>query len=309
MSVNLDLSVVSDRNWTVVQLDDAWGSRPDEPTRHYIGASGIGDECDAYHALSLRGFPGTDPDKPNVLRIFRDGHRIEEDVVSDMRKAGITVYDEDPQTFKQFNHSELGGHVQGNLDGIVDLSTIPRLGIQEWADLEIKSMNEKKWKEFKGKGIKISHPKYYAQMQFNMGLGYDRIVGDDWVPKRTKCMMVAYNKNTSEYWVEIIDYDDFYFNMLVARAERALNERATRVSDKGIDGWPCRFCFKKEACWDMNFDIPRECSKCIHSSPAEDRGWYCNKHDHFAHLPCEDWERWTPLDLPSKEKGKTEDAS
>jgi hypothetical protein len=286
--MELDFSQLEGVNWVVNAIDESWATRDPEPERTYIGASGIGDECEAYQAFSLRGFPGTDPDKPNVLRIFRDGHRIEDEVVADLRKAGIEVLEVDPDTGKQFNYSAAGGHIQGNADGKVNLGSIPNLGLDVWAILEIKSMNEKKWKEFKGKGVRISHPKYYSQMQFLMGFDGEL----------KHALLVAYNKNTSEYWAQVVEFDELHFALLLARAEAASNTRPERISNKGINGWPCRFCFKKDACWNPSLEIPQVCRTCTHSEPTDDGGWYCGLHDHHAHLPCGDWERWVPLDKP-----------
>ena len=58
-----------------------------QPARQYLGASGVGHQCEANLAFSLRGFPNTEP-SPQLLRIFREGHRLEDQVVSDLKKAG-----------------------------------------------------------------------------------------------------------------------------------------------------------------------------------------------------------------------------
>ena len=48
--------------------------------RQYIGASIIGNDCTAYIAYCLRGFP-EDPIKPKMMRIFTLGHKIEDIVI------------------------------------------------------------------------------------------------------------------------------------------------------------------------------------------------------------------------------------
>ena len=69
--------------------------------------------------------------------------------------------------------------------------------------LEIKSMNDASFKKFKKHGAKVSHQRYYAQVQLMMYLR----PGD--IPVR-RAMLIAYNKNNSEYWDECIEADHDY---------------------------------------------------------------------------------------------------
>ena len=141
------------------KIKDYYQNEPDGETRAYIGASSIGHECTAMLAFSHRGYPNTPPDE-QLKRIFRDGHRIEDLVVKDMTKAGIHVMEKDPMTGKQWRYTDYEGNSMGNADGIVELHD------GSSAILEIKSMNDQKFKEFLKKGVKTSHPMYYAQMQY-----------------------------------------------------------------------------------------------------------------------------------------------
>ena len=78
-------------------IDTAYAKEKREKARQYIGASGIGQACDASIAFSYRGYPDTPPDS-KLARIFRDGHRIEYDVVRDLKKAGYHVMEKNPMT-------------------------------------------------------------------------------------------------------------------------------------------------------------------------------------------------------------------
>ena len=142
------------------QIDAA--SVEDREFRPYLGASLIGNNCEAFLQMQLKGYPSKDF-APHTLRIFALGHVLEDMVVADLRKAGFKVMEKDDLTGRQFEWKECGGHVKAHADGLIDIDT------GSLSLLEIKSMNDKKWGEFKKEGVRISHPNYYAQCQMMMG--------------------------------------------------------------------------------------------------------------------------------------------
>ena len=175
-------------------IDEFFAKDKREEPRAYIGASSVGHDCTAMLSFSHRGYPDTPPD-PKLKRIFRDGHRIEYVVISDMAKSGLHVMDKDPMTGKQWRYTDYHGNSMGNADGIMETE-------DGMAIVEIKSMNDNKFKEFVKKGVKYSHPMYYAQMQYLMGLS-----------GMSKAVLVSYNKNTSDYHHEWVDFEVFFYNL------------------------------------------------------------------------------------------------
>lgn len=261
--MNLDITAM---------IEQAFEQDVQEKPRQYIGASGIGQACDASISFSYRGYPDTKPDS-RLLRIFRDGHRIEDVVVADMHKAKLYVMEKDPLTGKQWQFTGYGGLVKGNADGLIEYG-------DETVGVEIKSMNDNKHKEFAKKGIRVSHPSYYDQMQFMMGLsGIKRFV------------MVAYNKNTSAYHHEYIDFDDFRFSFLTTKVERVLRNEARKVSEDESD-WRCRGCFKREACWEEKMPSVMDVRTCGNSWAEDDGTLRCDKCDAKE---CGDWKLYKPL--------------
>ena len=261
------------------QIDEGFKkSKKEEKRRAYIGASAIGGACEAAVAFGFRAYPET-PITPKTQRIFRDGHRIEWDVVKDLQQAGINVLPKDPMSGNQWEFKEMGGHVVGHADGLIEDSKTPTL-------LEIKSMNQQKWKDFKSKGVKFSHPHYFSQVQFMMGLsGFEQT------------HFVSYNKNTSEYADELIDFDEFHYLSLVERAERIMRGDAQKISDNP-DDWRCRFCFKSGACWDGELPTARSMRTCGNSIALKDGTWSC-KND------CkETCKKWTPY-IPKDKQGSS----
>ena len=91
---------------------------PQKP-RQYIGASIVGNPCDAYLSFVLRGFPDAKIGY-RLRRIFRDGHRIEEDVIKDLKKTNVKVMETDPYTKKQWAYTSYGRQCVGHADGIVE---------------------------------------------------------------------------------------------------------------------------------------------------------------------------------------------
>lgn len=259
----------------ISKIDKAYDDMPKEKTRQYIGASGVGHPCDAYISLCHRGFPETPP-QARIKRIFRDGHRIEEDVVADLKKAGYEVDEVDPETKKQFYYSMFGNHVSGSGDGNITIDGELHL-------LEIKSMNATRHNRCKKVGVKVSDYKYYAQVQLMMGLSDIK-----------KSCFVSYNKNTSEYLSEIITFDEFEYSELLRRINVVLNNEGKRIAKDKTD-WRCKSCFKREACWEGLKPSPA-CHNCKHAIAADTGGkaWWCNNHNKEAVNTCDDYTLFLP---------------
>ena len=239
--------------------------------RQYIGASGIGQQCLASIAFSYRGYPDTAPE-PQLKRIFRDGHKIEYDVVKDMRKAGVHVMENDPLTGKQWRWTGYGGLVMGNADGLMEVDG-------ETFGVEIKSMNMNKHQEFVKKGVRGSHPNYYDQMQCMMGLSGIR-----------NFVIVAYNKNNSAYHHEYVEFDDFRWAYLTTKIEDVLNNRVVRIASDESD-WRCRGCFKRDACWNGTEPTEKSVRTCGHSTADNDGVLHCDRCDATT---CTDWIKFEP---------------
>lgn len=245
-----------------------------EKTGRSVSAGVIGNECIALLALSLRGYPGADID-PTLQRIFRDGHRIEDQVIKDLRRTGLSIMETDPSTGKQWEFIAYGGHVKGRADGLIEI------GEDRLALLEIKSMNKANFDKVSEIGVRQSHPKYYAQMQLMMGIGDVR-----------SCLFLSYCKNSSRYYHEWVDYDELYFQWLDARIERVLNGETERIGRDETD-WRCRGCFKADACWRGALPTNRDMRTCGNTIPTGDGGFECTKGCADA---CVDWRPVTLTD-------------
>lgn len=245
--------------------------KPGDYRSKRIGASIIGHPCEAFLAFAIRGFPEAAV-KPRFKRIFRDGHRIEDFVIKDLRKAGYTVHDKDPYTGKQYAWDKNAGYLVFQADGVIEGK-----GIIEPMLLEVKSMNGTLFKKFKERGILVSHPKYFDQVQTGMGFSGYR-----------KAVIIAYNKDTSEYWDEVVEFDTVRYHYLLNKGTRVLTGNVTKIGTDPTD-WRCKDCPKKEVCWE-EAPVVQDMRTCANTEPAVG-GWNCSK---GCVGKCMYWERYKP---------------
>ncbi|CAB4159109.1 hypothetical protein UFOVP708_53 [uncultured Caudovirales phage] len=254
-------------------LRNARVERGATPPRAYIGASSVGNECNAFLALTLRGFRDDLPDA-KTQRIFALGHLLETVVVDLLRAAGVWVQAVDPATGKQWHYEAEGGHVQANLDGLISD------GVNYTHTLEVKSMNLDLFKSFMARGVAVSHPHYLDQVQLGMGLSGIH-----------KCVLVAYCKNNSELWAEEIDFDAARFASIGKRINHVMGGGAERE-----EGFGCTRCHKRTACkTGALLPSDRHCRHCKHAEPLVlGRNWYCTLHGFDATTPCSDFSVFRP---------------
>jgi hypothetical protein len=236
-----------------------------------IGASAIGNTCDALLAFSLRGFPDVRV-HAQLRRIFRDGHRIEDQVVRDIRLAGYNLMENDPMTGKQWTWRKYGLLAVFKADGLMEIDNETLL-------VEIKSMNNTLWKKFKDIGIKYSHPYYYDQMQMGMGMSGIH-----------KCVMIAYNKDNSKYWDETVEFNPVRYGFLMHRIESAMSGPNYKVSRRAED-WRCKGCFKRDVCWN-DAPVEKTIRTCRWSKAQKDGNFVCLKG--LKCKGCTEYEQWKP---------------
>lgn len=238
-----------------------------------IGASAVGNECNAFLALTLRGFPDA-PMHNRLKRIFEFGNMIEPKVIRDLREAGLDIQDKNPLTGKQFFYEGYDGHVWAFLDGKIIDGDVPMI-------LEVKSMNKQMFSALRRKGVAVSHPHYMTQMQLMMDMSGMR-----------EALLVAFCKDNSEYEMELVEYDPFVAGYIRARIESIISGWSARIG-KSPDDWRCIDCSKRTGCWETPSITPA-CRYCEHAKPAAAGGWWCTRHDQKCGQPCDDFSRFVP---------------
>ena len=256
---------------TVAAIYAAYEKERDDTERTYLGASTLKSDCDRALWLSFRWISAPETFDGRKLRLFATGHREEERMVDDLRRAGVTVDAIDPGTGEQWSVQALGGHFRGHLDGIV-------VGVPEAPEtrhvLECKTHSEKSFKDLVKKGVTLSHPAHWRQMQVYMHLR-----------GLTRALYVAHNKNTDDLHVERVEYDAPGALEIMARVQRVIQaaEPAGRVNDTG--SYPCTLCGHAPLCFSSAW--PRtHCRSCLHATPI-DGGWLCERHNQMLDVPTQ----------------------
>lgn len=240
-----------------------------EEQRTYLGASVLGDECEAKLWFSFRWAHEPEQFEGRKLSIFETGHAWEDRLVEYLKLGGLQVDAVDPATGEQYMISFAGGHAGGHTDGkvvgVVEAPKTPHV-------LECKSHNQKSFLELRRKGVKDAKPAHYAQMQTYMHF-----------QSLTRALYVSVNKNDDELHIERVEYDVSYALNLVVKAERIVTaeSRPPRLHEdpEAKMAWQCRFCTARPVCHDGA--MPRRtCRTCLHSTAEMDgQGrWSCDRH-------------------------------
>lgn len=228
------------------------------PHRPHLGASQIGQACERALWYQFRWAAHAQFDG-RMLRLFDTGNKEEVRLIEDLRRAGVTVWEIDESTGKQWRFDLFGGHFGLSLDGVcrgndADFGTMT---------LEFKTMNDKTFKTLSLNGLKKAKPVYWAQVQIGMDLSG---IGN--------CLFMAVNKNTDEIYAEIVEPDG---------SAAALREKAERIifADKPLakvadseDWFECKYCPHIGIC--HRGALPEQnCRTCAHSTPEQDGRWSC----------------------------------
>ena len=255
---------------TVEAIYRAYEDAHDEHERTYLGASIIGEEC--WRQLWYRFRWACEPEQfdGRMLRLFQTGHREEARMIDDLRRAGIEVWDRDPDDpTKQIGVSDVAGHFRGHLDGIA-------LGLPEapkTAHLaEFKTHNTKSFTKLKKEGVRCAKPEHYAQMQIYMHK-----------MALTRALYLAHHKDDEDLYAERIEYDPVFAARLVAKAHSIITaERAPSKLHENPDSraaFACDWCPAKAQCHERAW-ARRNCRTCLHSTPELDGDgrWSCARH-------------------------------
>ena len=171
---------------------------------------------------------------PRLLRIFRLGHIIEDEVVKLLGEAGFTVKDQQLEV-------GAGDDWLGHIDGLIDMG---RGGVPDWCLLEIKSANAARFDLLRElDSYEAWNAGYAAQIQaylYHLNGISDAIV-------------IVYNKDTSELYVERIWFDIDVARMLEKQSALVTaegNVPPPRPPDaKTQYGQFCKWCDYNATCW------------------------------------------------------------
>lgn len=247
-------------------VDAAWrAKREADPPRSYLGGSRLGEEC-----LRRLGFEFHQaPQVPELAfsgrlyRVFERGHDAEGRMAKYLRAAGFVLLTEKPDGWqygfgvlrREDGTPRIAGHIDGIITGwgapppAAGFTFSPDAGM--WADAlpfpmlwEHKGLNNKSWNDTLARGVKLSKPIYYAQMQVYMA--YMQV---------GHAMFTAENQDTCEVFCEIVPFDTKAAQEASDKGVRVVSARdpfeLPRVARSETD-WRCKRCPYNAACWADN---------------------------------------------------------
>ena len=258
-------------NRTVSTLTLMDGEDRVEFPRPYLGMSSIGSSCSRLLQYQWRMcFKSKHPGR--ILRLFSFGHISEQFIIKDLKKAGMEVFlvDKDGNEQEMFGTAEeeqeemIGfashwkGHNDGRVRGVFEAPKTDHL-------LEMKTHNDKSFKDVSKRGVKASKPVHYSQMQEymkNLDL--------------TRGLYIAYNKNDSSYYVERIREDKSHQEILSAKAIDIVMSEVLLKKLGDSTYYECRWCDAYEICHGTRTP-ERHCRNCDRIEVRDKGKWGCSK--------------------------------
>ncbi|GHT95869.1 hypothetical protein FACS1894122_13760 [Alphaproteobacteria bacterium] len=236
--------------------------------RNYLGASMLGDEC--IRKVQLQYMKHDANFSAQNLRTFDIGNCLESLIFKWMIFAGFDLRVRN-ENGKQFGFSIANGKIAGHCDGIIfgfppelksnkfdmlsssisfasveqsAIHTGEIIGSMPQALWECKTMNNKNWNDTAKRGVLVSKPTYYVQVQLYMAyLNLDE----------NPCLFTALNKDTSEVYHEFIPFDAETAQKYSDRAVQIIkatesNELLPRLSNDSSH-FKCKMCGFRNVCW------------------------------------------------------------
>lgn len=221
--------------------------------RPHSGLSGIGGNCirkmQMAHYWMYKQHISS-----RIQRLFNVGHDAEPTMIADLAKVGIVVEQQQREIIAT------AGHWKGHTDG---QSHTPVHG--DFL-VEFKTHNQSSFADLQKKGVKVSKPAHFGQCQTYMGYC-----------KLPRTLYMALNKNTSEYYIDWIEFEEEAFKdyqrieVEVVMADALL----PRIGNNNITWFECKMCDAKNQCFGKS--KPEEsCRTCEHVDVLDAGVWACN---------------------------------
>ena len=236
--------------------------------RGHLGMSGIGDGDERKTWLNHR-WCLPSPFKGRMLRLFDLGNHIGGQLVHFISKTKVFDISAVDANGDQYRASYLGGHFAGSCDGFVKrvIDSDP----DEVVLFEAKSCNDKRFRELVKLGDYQGWSQAY-QWQLHCYMGCFNL---------KKAMAVVMNKNNSEIYSEIIDFNPSIWEQAQEKAKRIIS------SDKPPSGL-------SSTDWRLKNETPqyresylgnrlppsvncRNCHSCKPDMESDNAAWHCSR--------------------------------
>lgn len=201
-----------------------------------LRASKAGYPCDRNLWYAVNNFKGIITEK--TQRIFDTGTCLEPLVVEWLRKDGWTVnYNQGSQNADlEFKIPVNGGIIAGHPDAFIS-----RPGCENVL-VDIKTMNDRAWIQWKREGSLKSKPQYVDQLHIYA-------MGAIWADyKVEKLGIVGLNKNTSAIHIDFFDFDKKRFEEIKQRAMKVFEAENAPDENCPSEKWCCGYCEYSHLC-------------------------------------------------------------
>lgn len=223
------------------QLHD---KRAQQPRRTYVGASGIGTECERQLQFEFAGAPREKDFATLTLRKFDFGHMGEELARCWFQDAGFKLVQNSQRTGARFRFVQMDGRFSGEPDGVF-IGGPEIEGLIYPAMWEHKAVGSKTFKDVVTKGLKKSRPKYWSQIHTCMA----------YLELRQTVFTVT-NLDSGEQVHLVYELDVAEAQRMTDRAVRVIS--ATEAGDllprpfAKSDHFECRMCAFSKRCWGLD---------------------------------------------------------
>lgn len=229
-----------------------------EARRSYLGISAIGFKCDRKIFYMLH-WAKDEKLEGRVKRLLRRGQREESSIINYLRLVGVCVTGSQAEII-------CTPWLRGHCDGII-LSGLKESPNQKHI-LEMKTSNDKAFKELEKEGVKKAKPEHYAQMVCYMhGSGIQR------------AFYYVVNKNDDSVYTERIHEDEELAQLLIKRSEDIVRsiEPPPRLSESPV-WFECKFCQFWGICHN-NEPVQHNCRTCKSARFNENGTVTCRGYD------------------------------
>jgi hypothetical protein len=205
--------------------------------RNSLGASIIGDDC--LRRIQMQFNQQEANFSAQNLRTFAIGNCLEDLIAEWIKLVGLDLRTKN-ENGEQFGFSIAEGKIAGHCDGIIfggpDFCKYPSL----W---ECKTLNSKSWSNTVKRGVLVSKPIYYAQVQLYMSyMSLDE----------NPCVFTALNKDTSELYHELIPFDaeaaQRYSDRAVQIIKASENNELMPCVSNDSSFYKCKMCSYRQEC-------------------------------------------------------------
>ena len=102
----------------------------------------------------------------------------------------------------------------------------------------------------------------------------------------TQALFISMDKDTAEYYIEVVEFNSEHYNMLLDREEEVITARSIHDFPRIANNptwFICKFCAAREQCH-MDTPVEMNCRTCQHVDICEEGRWACSKGDYLSLL-------------------------